>query len=160
MPGFGSMGLQEPFGSQMGVVQTPTMPLGDTLAFATAGTIPTATGSGWTMLPTGDAPVVSVSAAYSATIGNHLILANTASAFTITLPPAGSVPAGFVLLIKAISSTPNIITLATGVATDKIENGSAGVSNTALLPATAYAYVRLASDGSGNWWAVGTNLAL
>ncbi len=51
MPGFGSMGLQEPFGAQMGVVQGTTTPTGDTLPFGVPGLVPTATGLGWLMMP-------------------------------------------------------------------------------------------------------------
>ena len=157
--GFGSMQLQETPGAQMGTIAGSTTPMGDTLPFAAAGTVPTATGSGWAMLPAGASPVVSVSAAYTATINNHLILLTTTSAFTVTLPPAGSVPAGFELIFKFISGT-NIVTLATGVATDKIEGGTAGVSNTAILPATAFPHATLVSDGVGNWWVTETNLAV
>ena len=111
------------------------------------------------MLPVGAAPVVSISAAYTATIANHLLLLTTTAAFTVTLPPAGSVPAGFELIFKYITGS-NIVTLACGVATDKIEGGGAGVSNTAILPATALSHATLVSDGSGNWWVTETNLAV
>jgi len=53
------MGLQEPGGALMGTVQSPTLPQGDTLPYALAGAVPTATGSGWAMLLP---PVFSVAA--------------------------------------------------------------------------------------------------
>src|SRR5208337_3723494 len=52
MPSFGSMGLQEPGGSQMGVIQSPSTPAGDTLPYS-AGMSPVGTGAGWLMMPDG-----------------------------------------------------------------------------------------------------------
>ncbi len=154
-----SESLQSPAGIPMGTLAGTGYPPtpGDTLPYAIPGTVPTATGTGWITLPPSAAPIVTVSAAYTATALNHTILCTTTSAFTVTLPPAAAVPAGFELIFKNISGS-NIVTLAAGVGTDKIEGGGAGVSNTAILPAAALAFARIISDGVGNWWVIASNI--
>ncbi len=154
-----SVTFQQDPGDTMGQIWGYNTPNGEILPYTLTGLVPTASGTGWVMAPSSLSPVVSVSAAYTASIANRTILCTTTSAFTVTLPAAGSVPAGFELCLKNISGA-NIVTLATGVATDKIEGGSAGVSNTTILPATAFSYARLMSDGASNWWVTGTNLAV
>jgi hypothetical protein len=74
----------------------------------------------------------------------------TAAGFTVNLP-ASSLNLDYELVIKNISfGSSNIVTV-TAAGTDTIEGGSAGGSTTLA----AGEYIRLHSDGAGNWFQVG-----
>jgi len=144
MPGFGSMGLQEPFGAQMGTVQGTTTPQGDTLPFAQAGTVPTATGSGWTMSPM---PTFQVLALGTLPTGTTTLNWAQASLFTFTAY-AGT----FTLAFSGMQLGQQIQILATGNASATATWPASGItwagvitgpalSNAAPLLTTAVAYV-------------------
>jgi len=114
------------------------------------------TGLVWRVIALSDlpTPVASKSAAYAATSTDHTILATAgAVGWTLTLPLAASVSAGFELLIKQIDSGAG--TLVVGVSgSDKIDGASTytGIS-------AQYGFVRLISDGSANWYVTGSGTA-
>src|SRR5262249_51048984 len=91
------------------------------------------------------------SAAYTATAQDSFIAVSAKSAWTLTLPPANSVSSGHILLFKKIDSNSLTITIA-AAGTDKIEGAAiyTGLS-------TRNKYLRIVSDGSANWWNVGSN---
>ena len=95
-------------------------------------------------------PVATPSTTYTATNANHTILATVASGWTLTLPLAASVAAGFELLVKKIDSASATLTIA-AAGSDKIDGAATNTSISAQ-----YYYVRLISDGSANWYVTGS----
>ena len=81
MPSFGSMGLQEPGGSQMGTVQSSTTPLGDTLPYTLDNGVPMATGTGWQI---GLTPAYSVAALGTLATGTTTLNCSLFNYFTFT----------------------------------------------------------------------------
>ncbi len=78
---FGSMQLAETPGSQMGVVQGTTAPLGDTLPYTLDNAVPMATGTGWQM---GLTPAYSVAALGTLATGTTTLNCSLFNYFTFT----------------------------------------------------------------------------
>ena len=97
---------------------------------------------------------VAVTATSTARVGYNTFLFNTTpsgAAIVFTLPHASSCGIGTELVLVKTDAGAFAITV-TAAGTDKI-NGAA----TATIAATQYKYLRLVSDGSANWYTVGSN---
>lgn len=91
------------------------------------------------------AAVTTVSAAYTAALDDHLILANvTGSGFTITLPPAATAK-GLHLTLKRIDNVGGAVTISPS-GSDTIE----GATSRSL--SAQFASVSLISDGVATWY--------
>ncbi len=92
----------------------------------------------------------SKSGAYTVTSADHAIACDaTAGAFSVTLPGAASVGAGFVLVIKKVDSSGNAVTVD--------GNGSETIDGALTYSlASQWKYVALMSDGAG-WLVIANN---
>jgi len=115
----------------------------------------TPAGLAWRNLVLSDipTPVVSKSAAYTATSSDHTILATAGAAgWALTLPLAASVSAGFELVIKQVDNGVGTVTI-TAAGSDKIDGAATYALN------AQYMFVRFISDGSANWYITGAGTA-
>ena len=144
-----SVTFQQDPGDIMGQVWGPGTPNGEILPYGMASMVPTATGTGWLMAPSSLGPVLAISAAITVTPYVRTILATVASGYALTLPAAGSVPAGFTYDIKKIDAAAATLTI-TAAGSDKIDGAATNTSLTAQ-----YYWIRIMSDGASNWWILG-----
>jgi hypothetical protein len=93
----------------------------------------------------------SKSAAYTVTAQDSFIAVSGSSSWALTLPAANSVVAGHIYTFKRTDNNRSAITIV-AAGTDKIDGASTynGLS-------ARYKYLQIVSDGSANWWNVGSN---
>lgn len=98
------------------------------------------------------APIYAANATtYTATAQDCLLAVSAASPWTLTLPAANSVKPGHEYIIKKTDNNSNLITVAAS-GSDEID-GAASYTNLAAQ----YKYLRINSDGVGNWLITGSN---
>lgn len=95
--------------------------------------------------------VKTVTADYTATVSDHMLLVNASAAVTITLPPMSTTQSGKGYIIKRIDSSTNTITVAAST-TDSSTNYIGGAASRRL--AVVQDAVLSISYGSGKNWDV------
>lgn len=103
------------------------------------------------ILPTGSGgKVISTAGNTTLTIDSQVVVVNAgAAAVMITLPPSSALP-GQIIEVKKVDGGANAVTVAKS-GTDKIDGADSFVIT------AQYKYVRLRSDGGGNWYIFGSN---
>ena len=114
-----------------------------------ANTMLTSNGTGLAYAPI-YGPVATPAATGAIAATAPVVLATSGAAgITLTLPAAASVPAGFLVTVVKIDSGAGALAIA-AAGSDKIS----GASSVSL--ASQYDYLRIISDGTANWYTVGS----